>query len=403
MTVITGLGVVAPTGVGLDDYWATTLAGKSGIDRIRRFDPSGYTVQLAGQVDDFEAADHVPSKLLAQTDRMTHFAFAGANMALVDAHVDLADFPEYDRAVVTANSSGGVEYGQHELQKMWSGGPMRVSAYMSVAWFYAATTGQLSIHHGLRGPCGLIATEQAGGLDAIGHARRLLRRGARIAVTGGTDAPLSPACMVAQLATGLLSPSPDPTAAYLPFDDRAAGYVPGEGGAIMVMERREDAVRRGVERIYGEIAGYAATFDPAPGTGRGPTLGRAIRNALDDARIAPGDIDLVFADGSGTPALDRAEAAALTEVFGPRGVPVTVPKTATGRMYSGGGALDVATALLAIRDGVAPPTPHVAEPASDYPLDLVRAEPRELPIRHALVCARGVGGFNAALVLRAAA
>ncbi|MET8181216.1 ketosynthase chain-length factor [Streptomyces sp. NPDC005336] len=403
MMVITGLGVVAPTGVGLDDYWATTLAGKSGIDRIRRFDPSGYTTQLAGEVHDFEAADRVPSRLLAQTDRMTHFAFAGTDMALADADVDLADFPEYERAVVTANSSGGVEYGQHELQKMWSGGPMRVSAYMSVAWFYAATTGQLSIHHGLRGPCGLIATEQAGGLDAIGHARRQLRRGARLAVTGGTDAPLSPACMVAQMATGLLSRSPDPTAAYLPFDDRAAGYVPGEGGAIMIMERGEDAARRGAERIYGEVAGYAATFDPAPGSGRGPTLGRAIRTALDDARIAPGDVDVVFADGYGIPELDRSEAEALTETFGPRGVPVTVPKTATGRMYSGGGALDVATALLAMRDGVVPPTPHVEGLAADCPLDVVRAEPRELPLRHALVCARGVGGFNAAVVLRAAA
>ncbi|MET8014010.1 ketosynthase chain-length factor [Streptomyces sp. NPDC005271] len=403
MMVITGLGVVAPTGVGLNDYWATTLAGKSGIDCIRRFDPTGYTTQLAGQVHDFEAGDHVPSKLLAQTDRMTHFAFAGAEMALADAGADLDAFPEYERAVVTANSSGGVEYGQHELQKMWSGGPMRVSAYMSVAWFYAATTGQLSIHHGLRGPCGLIATEQAGGLDAIGHARRQLRRGARLAMTGGTDAPLSPACMVAQLATGLLSRSPDPTAAYLPFDTRAAGYVPGEGGAVMIMERRQDAVRRGAERIYGEVAGYAATFDPVPGSDRGPTLGRAIRNALDDARTAPQDIDVVFADGHGTPELDRSEAEALTGLFGPRGAPVTVPKTATGRMYSGGGALDVATALLAMRDGVVPPTPHVEELAADCPLDVVRGEPRELPVRQALVCARGVGGFNAAMVLRTAA
>ncbi|KAB1142370.1 ketosynthase chain-length factor [Streptomyces luteolifulvus] len=403
MTVITGLGVVAPTGVGVADYWATTLAGKSGIDRIRRFDPSPYSTQLAGEVDDFESGDHVPAKLLAQTDRMTHFAFAGADMALTDAGADPADFPEYDRAVVTANSAGGVEYGQRELQKMWSGGPMRVSAYMSVAWFYAATTGQLSIHHGLRGPCGLIATEQAGALDAIGHARRQLRRGARLAVTGGTDAPLSPACMVAQLATGMLSSGADPTAAYLPFDSRAAGYVPGEGGAIMIMERREDAERRGAERIYGEVAGYAATFDPAPESGRGPTLARAIRSALDDARIAPGDVDAVFADGYGVPDLDRQEARALTEVFGPRGVPVTVPKTATGRMYSGGAALDVAAALLAMRDGVLPPTPHVNELAADCPLDLVRTEPRELTVRHALVCARGVGGFNSALVLRTAA
>ncbi|TVL88159.1 ketosynthase chain-length factor [Streptomyces sp. SAJ15] len=404
-TVVTGLGVVAPTGTGLDAYWATTLAGKSAVDRIQRFDPSGYTTQLAGEVRDFDeaaAADHVPARLLAQTDRMTHFAFAAAAMALADAGADPADFPEYEMAVVTANSSGGVEFGQRELEKLWSGGPLRVSAYMSVAWFYAATTGQLSILHGMRGPCGLIATEQAGGLDAVGHARRQLRGGARLALTGGTDAPLSPACMVAQLATGRLSRVADPTAAYLPFDARAGGHVPGEGGAIMVLERREDALRRGVDRLYGEVAGYAASFDPPPGSGRAPTLRRAVEAALTDARIGPDEVDAVFADGAGVPALDRAEAAALVAVFGPRGVPVTVPKTATGRLYAGAAALDVATALLALDDQVIPPTVHVLDPpAGAPPLDLVRGAPRETPLRHVLVVARGYGGFNAAVVLRA--
>jgi act minimal PKS chain-length factor (CLF/KS beta) len=400
MIIVTGLGVVAPTGIGVEPYWSTTLAGKSGIDVVRSFDPSGYTTRLAGEVCDFSPTDWVPARLLAQADRMTHFAIAATDMALADAGVEPGRIDEYDMAVVTANSCGGGDFGQRELQKLWGGGPDHVGAYMSIAWFYAASTGQLSIHHGMRGPCGVLAAEQAGGLDAVGHARRQLRRGSRLAVTGGTDAPMSPAYLVAQLTNGLLSDVAEPDAAYLPFDARACGYLPGEGGAMLVLEHPQDAARRGVRHCYGEIAGYAATFDPAPGSGRPPALRRAIEQALADARVGADEVDAVFADGYGVPALDLREAEALTAVFGPEGVPVTVPKAATGRLYAGGGALDLATALLALRDGVIPPTIHVDRLAPGIRIDLVRGQPREVPLRRVLVLARGHGGFNAAIVLR---
>ncbi|WP_131737006.1 ketosynthase chain-length factor [Actinomadura roseirufa] len=399
--VVTGLGAVTPLGLGAEEHWRATLAGRRGLGPITRFDSSSYPVRLAGEVRGFTAAEHVPSRVIPQTDHWTHMGLAAAQLALSDAEVDPAELNEYEMAVVTAASSGGTEFGQREMVNLWGRGPGFVGAYQSIAWFYAATTGQISIRHGMRGPCGVIATEQAGGLDALAHARRLLRDGTRVAVSGGADASLCPYGLVAQLSSGRLSVSPDPERAYVPFDPEAAGYVPGEGGALLIVEDAGHAARRGAPRIYGEIAGYGVTFDPPPGSDRPPALRRAIENALADAGVAPGDVDVVFADAMGVPELDRVEVEALTAVFGPRGVPVTAPKTMTGRLYAGGASLDTVTALLAVRDSVIPPT--VAVRTAPDGLDLVLDAPREAPVRCALVVARGYGGFNSALVVRAIA
>lgn len=405
--VISGLGIVAPNGVGADDYWAATLAGTSGIGPITRFDPASYPVRLAGEVTDVDAAARIPARLAVQTDRWTHLGLFAAELALADAQADLTTMPEYELAVVTASSSGGTEFGQREISKLWQQGPGYVGAYQSIAWFYAATTGQISIRHQMRGPCGVIATEQAGGLDALGHARRLLRSDARLVITGGTDASLCPYGLVAQLATGRLSACADRARAYLPFDTAACGYLPGEGGAILIVEESEAVSARGGPEPYGKLAGYAAGFDPAPRAGREPALRRVITAALADAGLSPQDIDVVFADASGVPELDAAEARAISDVFGQQGVPVTAPKVLTGRLYGGGAALDVATALLALRHAVIPATPGVRDlAAACRQLDLVTAGPRPLaqdgpPTVSALVLARGYGGFNAAVVLSA--
>ncbi|MET7456656.1 ketosynthase chain-length factor [Streptomyces sp. NPDC005574] len=395
--VITGLGIVAPTGIGVEDHWASVLAGKSGIGRIERFDPESYPVRHAGQVPGYDAQGNVPSRLVSQTDHWTHLAFTAAEAALADCGADIASIPEYEMAVVTSSSSGGTEFGQKEMTSLYRNDPGWVGAYQSIAWFYAATTGQLSIRHKMRGPCGVLACEQAGGLDAIGQARRLTRRGARLVVTGGTDASLCPYGFTAQLTTGKLSTVPDPERAYLPFDAEASGYLPGEGGAILVLESAEAAAERGAG--YGRVLGYAAGFDPAPESGRPRALHRTAVAALRDAGLGPADIDVVFADAAGLVADDRDEAEAITRIFGPRGVPVTAPKTLTGRLYGGGAPLDVATALLSLREGVVPPTTGTREPAPGLEIDLVTDQPREVPLRHALVLARGHGGFTSALVL----
>ena len=397
--LVTGLGVVAPNGIGVEEYWSATLTGKSGLRRLEHLEPAGYPVRVGGVAETFVTADHVPARLAAQTDRWTALGLAAAALAFEDAGIEPATLPEYEFGVVTGSSSGGNEFGQREIERLWSQGPAFVGAYQSIAWFYAATTGQLSIRHGARGPCGVLVSEQAAGLDALAEARRMLRIGTRLVVSGGTEAPLSPYATVCQLASGRLSTVDDPDRCYIPFDRAASGYVPGEGGAILLVESEQSARERGA-RWYGEIAGYGATFDPRPGSGRPPGLRRAIEQALADAAVTPADIDVVFADATGTPAADRAEAEAISAVFGAGAVPVTAPKTLTGRLYGGGAALDVATALLALGEGVIPPTVGTARLADGIDIDLVLDRPRQTPLRTALILARGYGGFNAAVVLR---
>jgi len=338
----------------------------------------------------------VPDRLMPQTDRMTRMALAAADAALADAGAGPGTLPEYDMGVATASTSGGLEFGQRELQKLWGKGWQHVSAYMSFAWYYAVNTGQISIKHGMRGPGGVVISEQAGGLDALAFARRQIRKGTPLMVTGGVDGSLCPYGLAIQIASGRLSTQDHPDLAYLPFDHRANGYLPGEGGAILVAEERESAQRRGAPAA-GELAGYGAAFDPSPGS-RG-ALVRAARAALADAGLAADGIDAVVADAAGQQDDDQAEADALSELFGPAGVPVCVPKTMTGRLLSGGAALDTATALLALRDQVLPPAINIHAELTDPRLDLVIGEPRETPVRAVLVLARGHGGFASAAVL----
>jgi minimal PKS chain-length factor (CLF/KS beta) len=398
--VVTGLGVTAPNGLGTEEYWAATLRGENGIARIAHFDPDAYPVTLAGEVPGFVVKDHLPSRLIPQTDRTTQLTLTATAWALSDAAAVPAELSEFGMGVTTATSAGGFEFGQNQLEKMWSQGNRHVSAYQSIAWFYAVNTGQISIRHGMRGPSGVLVSEQAGGLDAVAQARRQIRKGADLIVSGGVDGPLCSWSLTSQWTGGRLTTSSDPDHAYLPFDDAASGHVPGEGGAILVIESAAAAQRRGAPHTYGEVAGYAATFDPRPGSDREPGLRRAIESALADAGVSAADVDVVFADAAGNPELDLIEATAITSVFGPGGVPVTAPKTMTGRLYGGGAPLDLVAALLSMRDKVIPPTVNVVV-APRYEMDLVSGTPRNASVDVALVLARGHGGFNSAVVLRA--
>lgn len=403
--VITGLGVVAPNGIGTEPWWQATKEGRSGIGPITHFDASGYATGLAGEVDGFEATDYIDQRLIVQTDRWTWLALAATELALADAAFDPAGHDPYRMSVITASSSGGNEFGQKEIQNLWGKGPIFVGAYQSIAWFYAATTGQISIKHGLKGPCGVVIAEGAGGLEALWHSRRTIRRGVDVVVSGGTEAPIGPYALVCQLRSGRLSSERDPTLAYRPFDARANGYVPGEGGAIIVVEALETAQERKAPTIYAELLGYGATndaHDPMLPPADGTQLARAMTLALDRAGVAPDGVDAIFADAAGVPEADAAEAQAIKQVFGARAaaVPVTAPKTMVGRLYAGGAALDVAAAVLAMRDGCLPPTINVDEPAPGCDLDLVVGEARQAKLDTVLVNARGFGGFNAALVLR---
>jgi act minimal PKS chain-length factor (CLF/KS beta) len=395
--LVTGIGVAAPNGLGARAWWEAVLRGRSGLGPVTRFDASGYPVRVAGEIRDFVDAEHIPSRLLPSTDRATRLTLAVAEEALADAGADPAALTGYGAGVVTASSAGGTEFGQRGLAALWSKGAAHVSAYQSFAWFPAAGAAQIAIRHALHGPGRTVLSEQAGGIDALAGARRGIRRGAALMVAGGVDSTLCPWGWAAHLAGGGLSTAADPARAYLPFDERARGHVVGEGGALLVVEDARAAARRGVTG-YGVVAGYAATFDGPDA----PRLRDAAELALADAGLAPGAVDVVFADGAGERAADRAEAAVLCALFGPYGVPVTAPKSMTGRLGAGGSSLDLAAALFAVRERVVPPTTGTVRAAPDCRIDLVTGTARPLPaLRTALVLARGRGGFNSAAVVQA--
>ncbi|MFC3502697.1 beta-ketoacyl synthase N-terminal-like domain-containing protein [Micromonospora krabiensis] len=403
--VVTGIGVVAPSGVGADAHWRTVLTGTRRTGPITLFDPAGYPTRLAGEVPGFDSGGWAESRQLVQTDRWTHLGFAATRLALADAGLPEKATDPYGYAVTLASSSGGNLFGQRELQRLWGGPSRTVGAYQSIAWFYAASVGQLSIHHQLKGPCGVLVSEAAGGLDSLAHAVRSVRRGTPVVIAGGTECPLSPYALACQLRSGLLSDVADPERAYRPFDAGASGYLPAEGGAVFVVEELGHALARGA-RVYGELTGWAATHDAAhtgPDSAGDPTqYARAMRLALERAGVGPEAVDLVLPDALGVARYDRSEATALRTVFGDRPPPVSTAKPLTGRAHQGGSALDVATALLAFRHDTLPASAGPDEVADGCELDFLR-EHRRPRSRVALVCARGFDGFNSALVLRGAA
>ncbi|WP_406398921.1 ketosynthase chain-length factor [Streptomyces sp. NBC_00879] len=403
-TVVTGIGAIAPNGAGTEVFWKSTLEGLSVLDKVTREGCEHLPIRVAGEVRDFDPGSLIEERYLVQTDRFSHFAMAAADLALDDARLGRADYEgsPFAVGVVTAAGSGGGEFGQRELQRLWGQGSRFVGPYQSIAWFYAASTGQISIRAGFKGPCGVVASDEAGGLDAFAHAARAVRNGADAVVVGSAEAPLAPYSVVCQLGYEDLSTCEDPTRAYRPFTSDACGFVPAEGGAMLVVEEETAALRRGA-KPRAVVAGHGATFTgPSRWEQSREGLAQAIRGALAEARCAPEEIDVVFADALGVPEADRAEALAIADALGAHGrrVPVTAPKTGIGRAYCGGPVLDVAAAVLAMEHGVVPPTPNVFDVCHDLSLVTGRARPAQL--RTALVLSRGLMGSNAALVLRGA-
>jgi minimal PKS chain-length factor (CLF/KS beta) len=397
--VVTGIGVVAPSGIGADAHWKAILDGTTKLAPITRFDASSYPVSLAGEVPEFDVEDYVTARLKVATDRWTWHGFAATQEALNDSRIDLSTLDPYAAAVALASSSGGNEFGQGELQALWSEPNGQVSVYQSIAWFYAASVGQISILHQLKGQCSVLVSEAAGGLDSFAQATRTIRRGTKVVLAGGTEGPLSPYALTCQLSTHRLSTSDDPATAYVPFGKGAQGYVAAEGGAVLLVEDLDHARDRGAD-VYGEVLGWAATHDgraTRPGDGGSvEQYERAMRIALDRAGRSASDVDVVFPDAVGVPEADLVEATAIRSVFGD--VAVTTQKAQTGRMYQGGAAVDVATALQAMRYDMLPATHGLGEPAPGCELNFVReATARRTDV--AVVNARGFDGYNTSLVV----
>jgi len=402
--VITGLGVVAPNGIGKEAFWHATHSGISGIKPLQRYPTADLPISVAGEITDFVAHDYIERKLANRTDRMTHFALAAAQEALQDANIVLERENPQRVGAVVANTLGGVEYVLEQTQPLYTRGPRYLSVYTAIAWLQVANAGQLSIRHGIQGYCKTPVNDTAGGLNALGMAYRAIRRNAAdVILAGGCEAPLYPLVLLVLGRSDYVALGDDPRA-YRPFDRRAAGLLLAEGAGICILEEYEHAQRRGAP-IYGEIVGYGQTND-AHGLGNpssdGSLYARAIQLAMEEGDVCQEDIAYFSLDGRAVPSSDQGEAEALHMVFGSNleRLPVSVPRTMLGHSYAAAGTLDAITALLALRHGLIPPAINCEELDSRYGLNLVRKVALPLSGRAVLIGGRGVGGVNVALALQ---
>ena len=404
--VITGLGVVAPNGIGKEAFWRATGRGISGIKPVQRFPTVNLPIQVAGEIRDFKVEDYIERKLANRTDRMTHFVFAAVQEAIQDAKLAMEQENPQRVGVVIANTMGGMEYVLEQIETLYVRGPRYVSAYTAIAWLPVANVGQISVRYGIQGYCKTPINDTAGGLDALAIAYTAIRRGvADVLITGGCESLLHPYVLLVMAHSGHCAIGDDPNA-YRPFDQRAAGILLADGAGICILEEYEHARRRGVP-IYGELVGYGQTND-ARGfqvhTSDGAQYARAMCLAMQEARLRPEDIGYFSLDGRAIPQSDQAEVDALRHTFGTglHHLPVSVPRTMLGHSFAAAGALDTITALLAFQYGMIPPTINCEQLIPHYGLNLVQDEARPLSRSAALIGGRSIGGSNIVLALKKA-
>lgn len=401
---VTGVGIVAPSGIGKRPFWANIKAGRSFVKEITRFDARSYPAHIAGQIDDLDAYTHVSERLLKKIDAFSHMTLIASEMALQDAGIDIQKEDPNLVGIFLGNALGGWLYAETELRDLYREGREGVSPYMASAWFPAAPQGQVSIYYGIKGFSKTVVSDRASSLMALGYARKTLsKERLNLILAGGMEAPVTPyALLCCNTYGGLTTDNAHPREAYRPFDKRRGGFVIGEGAGIVVMENIERAKSRNAH-ISAVISGYATTCDgmdrinPSPD---GKELARAIRMALDDARLNPENIDYISLDGLACEDWDNSEVSAIKDVFGnyAKDIPVSCPKSMFGNLLGASGAVDVIISILAMEHNLVPPTINLDTPAVNG-LDYCAGAAREHKINKALVISRGRGGINSVLVV----
>ncbi|MGY4630891.1 beta-ketoacyl-ACP synthase II [Thermostichus sp. OS-CIW-29] len=405
--VITGLGAVTPIGNSPAEFWQSLLAGRCGIGPITHFDASRHDCRIAGEVKGFDPLDYLDRKDVKRTDRFVHLAMAATRQALEDADFHITDLNAEQVGVILGTGIGGIRVLEEQQTIYLQKGPDRCSPFMVPMMIANMAAGHLAIHFGAKGPNSCTVTACASGSNAIGDAFRLIQRGeVQVAITGGTEAAVTPLSMAGFSAMKALSTRNDtPEQACRPFDRDRDGFVMGEGAGILVLEELEHARARGA-KIYAEIVGYGLTCDahhmtnPAPG---GEGAARAMRLALKDAGLQPGDVQHINAHATSTPVGDIAEVQAIKSVFGehaPR-LAISATKSMTGHLLGGAGGIATVATALAIHHGWVPPTLNLDNPDPECEgLDFVPHKGRQMAVEAALVNAFGFGGHNVTLALR---
>ncbi len=404
--VVTGLGAIHGLGHDPESFWSSLVAGKPGVDRVSLFDPEPFACQIGAEVRNWNVEEHMDPKEARRNDRYTHFGFVAATQAVKDSGLRFDQENPDEVGVLIGSGIGGMLTYEQQLRRLVEGGPRRVSPFTIPALIGNICSGLVAIHYGLRGPNFGVVSACATATHAIGEAMHMIRRGdARVMIAGGAEAAVTPFAYASFCSMKAMSTrNDDPRTASRPFSQGRDGFVMGEGAGVLILEALDHAKARGA-RIYGEVAGYAATADahhitmPDP---EGKGLGMAMTRALRSAGVGTEDIDYINAHGTSTPYNDKFETMAIKRLFGDRAakLPVSSTKSMTGHLLGAAGGIESVACLKAIDTRTLPPTINLHEPDPECDLDYVPNTAREAKVDVVLSNNLGFGGQNAAVVFR---
>jgi 3-oxoacyl-[acyl-carrier-protein] synthase II len=404
--VVTGIGVIAPNGIGKDSFWSSIISGKSGISRITHFDPTDFPSQIAGEVRDFEPSDYFEKKELRRLDRFSQFGIVATQMALEDSKLKLDEGDSSKVGVIVGSGIGGLATLEKEHKVLLEKGVRRVSPFLIPMMIANMAAGNISLYLGLKGISYCPVSACSSSAHAIGEAFEAIKRGqCEIVIAGGAEAAITPLSVAGFSALRALSTRNDePEKASRPFDKDRDGFVIGEGAGILILEDSERALSRGAH-IYCEVVGYGATSDayhitaPDPGA---EEAARAMKLALEEASVSPQDVNYINAHGTSTPYNDEFETLAIKKVLKDHAYSVAISstKSMTGHLLGAAGGLEAAVCALSIDNGIAPPTINLDNPDPQCDLDYVPHNSRKMEIKVALSNSLGFGGHNVCLAFR---
>jgi 3-oxoacyl-[acyl-carrier-protein] synthase II len=402
--VVTGLGLVSPVGTGVQAAWSNLVAGQSGITRISKFDPSNFASQIAGEVKNFDVSQYLPAKDARRMDTFIQYGLAAAIEAVKDSGIVATDENAERIGVSIGSGIGGLRLIEETNDTYDEGGPRKISPFFIPGTIINMISGNLSIMYGFKGPNVSIVTACTTGTHSIGDAARMIEYGdADVMVAGGAEAAITELSVGGfASARALSSRNDDPATASRPWDKDRDGFVIGEGAGVMVLEEYEIAKKRGA-KIYAELVGYGMSADAyhmtAPNMD-GPR--RSMRNALQNAQVAPDQVQFVNAHGTSTPLGDTNETNAIKAAFGAHAANLVVnsTKSMTGHLLGGAGGLESVFTVLSIHHQVSPPTINIFEQDPDCDLDYCANTARDLKIEYALKNNFGFGGTNGSLLFK---
>jgi 3-oxoacyl-[acyl-carrier-protein] synthase II len=403
--VITGMGVVAPNGIGVDNFWDSLVNGRSGVRKITHFDASSYPCQVAAEVSDFDPTDYMDPKTAKRLSRFAQFALASSRMVIGDAEIDLSKEDPFRIGVCIGTGIGGGDFSENQHIVFMEKGLKRISPYTAMAICTHSAAGIICSEYGIKGVNTTIAAGCNSGLDAASLAYNAIRLGdADIMFTGAGEAPITPYIFGIFCAGGFLSKeNREPHKALKPYDIDGDGTVLGEGGAMLVMEELQHAKERGA-KIFGELLSYSSVNDACnlfQVENNGETLAKAMGQSLKNAKLNVQDIDYINAHGNGLPEYDANETTAIKKTFGELAyqIPINSIKPITGQSFSVTGILQMITCFLVINKNIIPPTFNHRNPAADCDLDYVPICFRNHKVNFALMNAHGFGGSHTVFVV----